>query len=139
MSDEFVIIDTAEVVKELKKLERRGMNLTDVNMQLAQILHVMVDDKFQDEGPGWKGFAESTLRRRRASKSPKLLQDTGDLINSLMPASGADFAEVFTNKAYAKFHINGDGVAQRDFFDIDTEKALAMFDEILSAEIARGR
>lgn len=140
MDEGFVVsVDTSELVVELQELEHRGYNMTEVNQQLAQILHVMVDDKFQDQGPGWQGFAESTLRRRRESKTPRLLQDTGDLVGSLTPFGGSDFAEVFTNKQYAKYHLQGDGVPQRDFFDIDIEKALAQFDEIITAEIARGR
>jgi phage gpG-like protein len=138
MPGETVIsIDATEITKELKKLQNRGYNLTEVNMQLAQILHVMVEDKFEEQGPGWEPFADSTLRRRRHSKSPKLLQDSGDLVGSMMPESGPDFAEVFTNKAYAKYHIEGDGVPKRDFFDIDTAKALEIFDQILTTEIAR--
>ena len=138
MSDDFEF-DTSEVVLELRTLQVRGQNLSDLNMQLAQILHVMVEDKFENEGPGWPSFAPSTLRRRRASSSPKLLQDTGDMVGSLTPFGGEDYAEVFTNKSYAKYHLNGDGVPKRDFFDIDVPKALEMFDEILTSEIARGR
>lgn len=137
--EQFVSIDAKEIGKELKVLLRRGYNMKEVNDQLAHILHVMVEDKFEDQGPGWKEFAESTLRQRRKSKSPNLLQDSGDLVGSLTPYGGDDFAEVFTNKEYARFHIEGDGVSQRDFFDIDIPKALAMFDEIVTSEIARGR
>ena len=139
MAEEIVEFDGSEVVKELKKLQVRGYNLADVNMQLAQILHVMVEDKFENEGPGWQPFADSTLRRRRHSKSPKLLQDSGDMVGSLTPFGDPEYAEVFTNKAYARYHLEGDGVPQRDFFDIDVPKALEMFDEILTSEIARSR
>lgn len=139
MSNEIIEIDFSEVETQLRTLQVRGQNLADVNMQLAQILHVMVEDKFDNEGPGWAPFAPSTLRRRRASSSPKLLQDTGDLVGSLTPFGDPEYAEVFTNKSYAKYHLNGDGVPKRDFFDIDVPKALEMFDEILTTEIARGR
>jgi phage gpG-like protein len=140
MDEGFVVsVDTSEMVLELQELEHRGYNMTEVNEQLAQILHVMVEDKFENQGPGWKGFAPSTLRRRRKSTTPHLLQDTGDLVGSLTPFGGTDFAEVFTNKKYARYHLEGDGVEKRDFFDIDVPKALEMFDEIITAEIARGR
>jgi phage gpG-like protein len=139
MDGEFIEFDGHELTDELRTLQVRGQNLSDINMQLAQILHVMVEDKFENEGPGWQPFAKSTLRRRRESKSPKLLQDTTELIGSMTPFGGDDFAEVFTNKKYAKYHLTGDGVAKRDFFDIDVPKALEMFDEIITSEIARGR
>jgi phage gpG-like protein len=140
MDEGFVVsIDTSELVAELQELGSRGYNMKEVNEQLAQILHVMVEDKFENQGPGWQGFAESTLRRRRKSKTPRLLQDTTELVGSLTPYGGDDFSEVFTNKKYARYHLEGDGVAKRDFFDIDIEKALEMFDEIITTEIARGR
>lgn len=135
-------VDTRELIDQLKVMMRRGHNLTDVNMQLAQILHVMVEDEFENNGPGggkWKAFAESTLRRRRRSATPMLLQDTGDMVNSLQPDAGPDFAELFTNKEYARFHLEGDGVPKRDFFDIDVDKALETFGQILAEEIGRGR
>jgi phage gpG-like protein len=133
-----VRVDSSDLVNELRKLQQRGYNLETINEQLAQIMHVMVEDKFEDQGPGWPGFAESTLRRRRASTSPKLLQDTGDMVNSLQPAAGADYAEVFTNKAYARYHLEGDGVPKRDFFDIDIDKALESFGLIIAESIGRG-
>jgi phage gpG-like protein len=140
MAEGFVIsVNTSELVSELRKLRTRGYNMREVNDQLAQILHVMVEDKFESQGPEWKGFAESTLRRRRKSSSPKLLQDSTELVGSLTPYGGDDFSEVFTNKKYARYHLEGDGVAKRDFFDIDIEKALGMFDEIITSEITRGR
>lgn len=133
-----VRVDSSDLVNELRKLEQMGANLESVNEQLAQIMHVMVEDKFEDQGPGWTGFAESTLRRRRVSTSPKLLQDTGDMVGSLQPAAGADFAEVFTNKAYARYHLEGDGVPKRDFFAIDIDKALETFGLIVTEAIGRG-
>lgn len=134
-----VDFDAGEIGRELRKLERRAQNIVSVNEQLSQILHLMVEDKFEEQGPGWPGFAESTLRRRRASRSPKLLQDSGDLINSMMPDHGSDFASVFTNKAYARYHLEGDGVPKRDFFDIDIPQALETMSSILIEEIGRGR
>lgn len=134
-----VRIDTHELVKELKELEKRGRNLGDVNLQLAQIMHNMVEDKFEQQGPGWPALSPVTIMLRRSSTSPKMLQDTGMLVGSLQPYGGRNFAEVFTNKPYAKFHIEGDGVPKRDFFDIDTDKALKIFGEIITEEIGRGR
>lgn len=134
-----VNIQTDQLVNELKTLQRRGSNLKDVNNNLAEILLSMVEDKFEDEGPGWPPLADSTLRRRRASKSPKMLQDTADMVNSLQPSSGADYAEVFTNKVYASYHIEGNGVPKRDFFDVDTDKALETFGLILLEEISTGQ
>jgi hypothetical protein len=60
------------------------------------------------------------------------------MVGSLQPGSGADYAEVFTNKSYARFHLEGDGVPKRDFFDIDIEKALETFGLVLTEAIGRG-
>lgn len=134
-----VNFDMSELTVKLGKFKDRAYNMSDVNAQIAQIILLKVDDKFQDQGPGWPQLADSTIRRRRASSSPKMLQDTGDLINSLMPESGVDFAGVFTNKAYAKYHLEGDGVPKRDFFDIDFEDVLFQASAIVTEAIGRAR
>ena len=134
-----VEFDASEMTGELKKLERKAKNLGSVNRQLAEILHLMVMDKFENEGPGWPALSEVTLRMRRASRTPMMLQDTGDMVVSILPDSGPDFSEVFTNKEYARYHLEGDGVPQRDFFDIDIPQALRTMTEILLEEIGGKR
>jgi phage gpG-like protein len=131
--------DASGITKELHKLARKAKNVGSVNQQLAEILHLMVMDKFEDEGPGWPDLSDSTLRSRRYSQSPKMLQDTADMITSILPDSGPEYAEVFTNKEYARYHLEGEGVPQRDFFAIDIDKALQTMTEILLEEIGGQR
>jgi phage gpG-like protein len=128
-----------EIGAQLRKLARRAKNVGGINKQLAHIMHLMVEDKFEDEGPGWPALSDATLRQRRVSNSPKMLQDSGDMVTSIGIDYGPEFAEVFTNKAYAKYHLDGDGVPQRDFFDIDLDKALTTMTDILLAEIGQAR
>lgn len=123
-----VNIDAREIHEALVALQSRGMNLQPLAANFAQTLLLMVEDEFASEGRGrWPALSPVTIARRRASKSPKMLQDTGDLVGSLQPEGGADnqgfYSQVFTNKSYAQFHLEGKGVPKRDFFDIDIDAA----------------
>lgn len=146
MSD--VIVDVNELTASLRVMAERGQNSAAVNQQVAQILELHVDDKFRDEGPGWAPMRELTLRLRRGSTG-KLLQDTGHLAQ-ISSDYGPDFAEVFTNVEYAKYHLKGPrklvplyhktGVWHlpvRDFFDIDVPAALSEVAELVVIEFAR--
>lgn len=146
MSD--VIVDVSELTATLRRMSERSQNSSGMNQELANILELHVDDKFRDQGPGWAPMRELTLRLRRGSTG-KLLQDTGHLAQ-ISSDYGPDFAEVFTNVEYAKYHLKGPrqlvplyhktGVWHlpvRDFFDIDIPGALSEMSEVVVAEYAR--
>jgi len=132
------VVDARELTWEFERLQKHGYNLQAINQAFSQQLHLMVEDKFEQNGPGWPDLSPVTIRRRRRSKEYQMLQDTGDLVNSLQPSAGADYSEVFTNKEYAQYHLNGDGVPKRDFFDIDMGKALELFGMSLLEGIETG-
>ena len=133
--------DMTEVVQELDRLLRRAYNSRDINMQVATIMQRMVDDKFEEEGPGWQPLSAATLDRRRGGGAgARILQDTGVLANGIAVGAGDDFAEVFTNTQYAKFHVEGTRfMPKRDFFDIDLDAAMADASELILEDIGRAR
>jgi phage gpG-like protein len=69
------------------------------------------------------------LRRKKVSKrnrrwqgTPKLLQDTGNLVGSITPDHHGITAEAYTNVPYAKYHASRrprSKIPLRDFFAID--------------------
>lgn len=141
MMENAFLVDTRELTLELKKLGGRAQNQRAINAQVAEILRTFVDDKFQDEGPRWPQLAPATiLRRRGGGQGARILQDTGILATTIGVDSGADFAEVFTNVEYARFHITGTrNMPQRDFFDIDETRALDLAARLITESIGRGR
>jgi len=58
-------------------------------------------------------------------------------VTSLQAESGADFFAVSTNKPYAEFHLEGFGVPKRSFFEIDRDKVLEEFGDVLLQELSR--
>lgn len=129
-----VTFDMKELNDELKRMGGQAAHQRDVNMQVAHILHAMVDDKFDAQGPGWKPLEQTTLKRRRGGS--RVLQDTGHLANSMTPEAGDDFAAVFTNVDYATFHITGTKhMPKRDFLDIDMDKVFDQAVELILESI----
>ena len=128
-----------EVLKEINKLARKAKNIGSVNQQLAHIIDAMVEDKFENEGPGWPKLSDITIKNRRESAVVMMLQDSGIMKGSIAVDYGPDYAGVFTNNQYARYHLEGEGVPKRDFFDIDLDKALDTMQEILLLEIGGKR
>lgn len=118
--------------------ERGSRVIQELTPAIAEAMHAEVLEVFETEGYGeWPPFADSTLDRRllyskkamgkrkkaRRSRNPKLLQDTGNLINSLSPNWDEHMIEVYTNVPYAIFHVSPRPrrvIPLRDFFAIDT-------------------
>lgn len=118
--------------------ERGRRAMGELAPAIAESMHSEVLEVFETEGYGeWEGFAwqrtgiigpakkPSTKGKsgRRWRGTPKLLQDTGNLIGSLTPEWDADIVEVYTNVPYAKYHISPEPrhvIPLRDFFAIDT-------------------
>lgn len=143
-----VKVDINELNASLRALSETAQNSSDMNAELADILATFVDDKFDREGPGWPPMRDLTKRLRRGGGG-KLLQDTG-LLAKVQTDSGPDFAEVFTNVEYAKYHLKGprklvplghkSGVWHlpvRDFFDIDINDALQAMADVITLEFTR--
>jgi phage gpG-like protein len=129
-------------------LTRRGqLSIQEVLAVTAESLHQYVLDQFETKGFGswpdfwWQRRGLPKPRGRRWLGNPQLLQDTGNLVGSITPDHGVDFAEVFTNVPYAKYHASHQPrkkIPLRDFFDIETqafEQDVADMAEMLVARI----
>lgn len=133
---EEIEFDMAELEGSLKDLGVRARNQRSVNEQIAQIMHALVEEKFEKQGPGWKQLSPATIKRRGGGR--RILQDTGHLVTSITPAAGNDFALVFTNLEYAKFHLDGTrNMPQRDFFDVDMDEVVKQAEDIIMESITR--
>ena len=85
--------------------------------------------------------AKTARYYRRMQGSPKLLQDTGNLVGSVTPFSANDVIEVFTNVPYAKYHVSPEPrrvIPLRDFFDIDLANFEADVVRMVLFRIERG-
>jgi phage virion morphogenesis protein len=82
-----------------------------------------------ESGPDgkWEPLSDSTLARKRAGRgsgSPKILQDTGRMKNSIMPSSDKNGAYVSTgsNVKYAPYHQEGTkNIPQREYMWLSDE------------------
>lgn len=91
-----------------------GSNLTK---RISAIMFQSVMQNFRDEGTDearWPRLSPFTMfvrayRRNRQNRTPRILQDTGELRQSIVPDSGEDFAAVGTNKQGAKLLQDGQG------------------------------
>ena len=136
--DNHVNFDVGEVVKSLKQFADNAQNTEALMKQCGQIMRRYVDDKFQQEGPGWAPLSESTLRHRRHADSAKILQDTGVLAGSFDVLAGDEYAQVYTNVPYAIFHLEDSShQPARNFFDIDLDAALTLSIRIILDGLGR--
>jgi len=139
MSD--VKVDFSAVLAAVADLDaRRSSVMSNVTPIVAEILLAAIDHQFETEGEGkWPQLAESTLRGRRESTNPMILQDTGIFAASWQPFTSAAVAEAFTEVPYAKYHI-GDAprtiIPKRDPTEVDMDDILSQAaDEILDAMV----
>ena len=132
------VIDFFELQTILGIYRKRGERaLAELAPEAAESLVAFVLEEFETEGDGdWPGFAwqrtgvygpakkPSTKGKsgRRWRGTPKLLQDTGNLVGSITPDYDENTAEAYTNVPYAKYHASAEPrrvIPLRDFFDID--------------------
>lgn len=134
-----VDVDMAGVEDALKQITARGKNTRYVMKSISLLLVEEVDEMFETSGHGqWRGYADSTLRRRGKIDNAKMLIDTGRLAASITPANSANTAEAFTNVEYAKFHVSDaprTKIPLRDFFDIDTGRVVEEAVDMILKEV----
>jgi phage gpG-like protein len=138
---ETVRADFSQLQGLLKDLELAAADVSRVMPVLAEALHFEVMEVFDKEGAvggasRWPPLAPYTLKRRRKSKSPKILQDTTNLIGNIMPDHGDGFVEAWTNVPYATFHVSKAPrryLPLRDFFAIDQAAFIDEATDILTA------
>jgi phage gpG-like protein len=136
MSDD-VVVATAELALLMDSFDRRGKSLSTITPVIAEMLVTAVHDVFEAEGPGWQRHAASTLAKRRGKTGHKLLQDSGNLITSVHPEHGSDWAMAATNVPYVRYHLHGGPVIpKRNPFEIPDSIADDVVDLMLSHLVA---
>jgi hypothetical protein len=141
-----IVIDASELASAVKELEARlPGGAKSALTQIAEIMVGLVEDEYQTEGHGeWPPLAESTLRQRRKSASPKILQNTGVAVastDSEVIGEGTDAAAVaFTNVPYMIYHTSSAPrhvIPYRNPFDFQFEELLEQSRELLLAAVAQ--
>lgn len=130
-------VDAPELFAILKKQRMQGADLSTTMQVVGEQLLAAVSDQFDSEGGGkWAPLADSTIARRRGGGDHKILQDTGALAGSQAVHSGADFAEVSTDKFYAVFHVSEAPrhiIPLRNFYDLPEDVYTVAVATILAA------
>ena len=126
---EGVKIDFTTLQQVVSLVGKRGTRaLHEMAPAIAESLVSEVLEVFETEGRGtwqrywWEVQGLPKPKGRRWRGNPRLLQDTGNLVGSITPASDDLVAEAFTNVPYAKYHASKAPravIPLRDFFDID--------------------
>ena len=118
------IVDTSDLERELKDIERRVTDYSPITPVLAEILVAWVNDAWDSAGFGtWAPLAPSTLYKRRLKgKGAEILKDTGRSAASVQADSGDTWAQAATDVSYMVFHVS-DGarskIPLRDPFDVE--------------------
>jgi len=141
MAGQTCTADFSDLDGLLKDLELATHDVARVMPIIAEAMVSQVLEVFDKEGavggaPQWPDLAASTKRRRRASTTHKILQDTTNLIGSITPDSGDRFVEAFTGVPYAVYHISKAPrrvIPLRDFFAIDQDEFAAEAADIIVA------
>lgn len=152
MGDEFIVANV-ELQLVLDSFERRAKNLSRLTPIIAEMLVAEVHDVFEAEGPGWPALAPSTLlkrrggtgkrdssgrfRKRAASSSTKILQDSGNLVTSVHGEHGSDWASAATNVPYVRYHLEGGPIIpKRNPFELTDQQADRLSDEVVDMLLA---
>lgn len=154
-------IEFFELSQVLGIYEERGNSIAELTPAVADALVTEVLEVFRTEGYGtwprfwWErqgkpkpGSMKPKRGRRRAKAStyrrwrgtPKLLQDTGNLVGSITPDHHGATAEAYTNVPYAKFHASRrprSKIPLRDFFAIDEQKVARDVEDMVLRYIDR--
>lgn len=114
--------------KRLIKMRERATNKNPLTGKMAIVLHKDIIDHFnkeQGESGPWRPLSNVTIMRRRKGNRAgrdKILQDTGNLKNSMMLKNNSTSAIVFTNVRYASKHNEGSGgIPKRKFMWVSKE------------------
>lgn len=133
-------IDIVELDKALADYAARGLDLSDIMSVIAEMLVAEVNDKFENQGPGWLTLSKVTLaKRRKEGKGAQILEDSGILAANIQNTSGADFAEASTGVSYAVYHVSAEPrskIPLRDFFDLE-ERVFEDASDMILDELTR--
>jgi phage gpG-like protein len=152
MANVAVVVETHEIVQELKRL---GRKMENVPMALiAEGLITAIDDEIESKGRGrWQArgggdFSPVTLKLHPGRRGGRPLLDTGELAN-MQATEGPDWVKVKSPAPYAGFHVTGASqknifnvlapheLPKRDFLDIDLPRVLGEAAEAVAIEGTR--
>lgn len=104
-----VRVGTRNLSQMLREIQRRAGDLRPALTKIGEEMIDATQENFDREGrPKWLDLASSTKKRREAKgKSGKMLQVTGQLINSISRTITGASAIVGTNLKYAEAHQFG--------------------------------
>ena len=107
-------LDDAQLRAKLRELIRTGQDLSDITVAISEKLKAITDSAFKNEkdpttGKAWAALSPVTLalRRKRGISSTRKLQASRNLLDSIVPDHGKDFAQVGTNLKYAAIQHYG--------------------------------
>jgi phage gpG-like protein len=133
-----VEVDTRELDRELRGIERRVTDYSPVTPVIAEILVGFVNDEWESAGRGrWPGLAPSTLRKRRGT-SAQILKDTGRAAGSVRGEYDHESASAVTDVAYMIYHASEDArtvLPLRNPFDVE-DVAMPEIEDVLVDFIA---
>ena len=120
------IVDTSDLERELKDIERRVTDYSPITPVLAEILVAWVNDAWDSAGFGtWAPLAPSTLYKRRLKgKGAEILKDTGRSAASVQADSGPTWAQAATDVATMVYHVSNGArsvIPLRDPFDVEEQ------------------
>jgi phage gpG-like protein len=133
-------VDFSEVLRELKKIERRASDFSPLTPIIAETLVGYVNDEWDSAGRGrWPGLAASTIAKRRGTSS-QILKDTGRAAASVRAEYDGESASAVTDVAYMLYHVS-DGartrIPLRNPFDV-LDVAMPEIDPMIARYIASG-
>jgi len=95
----------------MARLRERAIKKRPLMREIGGIMHDEVEENFDAQGrPAWKDLKDTTKAKRAAiGKWPgKILQVSGQLVNSIQVTTTENSAIVGTNKIYGPTHEFGD-------------------------------
>ena len=120
------IVDMSELDRELKAIERRVTDYSEITPVLAEILVSWVNDAWDSAGFGqWAPLAPSTLyKRRKRGAGAQILKDTGRAAASVQADGGPTWAQAATDVSYMVYHVSNAArsvIPLRDPFDVEEQ------------------
>lgn len=97
-------LDDRRTIDTLSRLISACEHREPLMRTISETMHASVEENFARQGrPAWQGLAPATVAQRREHGywPGKILQRSGQLAASVVPAYDNDSAQVGTNKRYA--------------------------------------
>lgn len=128
-----VVLDARNLQQTLRRFAKRADDPRSLKTA-ADFLVDRVDQKFEDEGPGWEPLKASTMK----TKTGDMLEESGALRGSIDKQVSHREIEVFSTSPYAEYHVDGtDTIPARDFLDILDDSTMERVSDLILDEVLR--